>query len=516
MLSKMGVKDAFRQVAAEWDGCTKFGYVFGDFVAVDRRLVFGWRNSPGFYCLLVGAIDHAHSSTSFDDAVVTPQGLAATRHVRMDIPAAGEAPVQLPPECKVPSGQGGGATGTFWVRSYVDDTIGVEPLVCARGSRCLRASASLASDHFRLFGPPLPTDPPLLAPAKVSSWSTSLDVLGWTVDTSAMVISLTSAKLLQLSLLLEAWPPARAVASEYELRSLMGKLLHVSEVVRRGFVFVRRIIQRGVSPVRPWDERFGVSGRGKGRRKLRACVRLGPEFHDDISFWRMVMQRALGPEGGSRLSAPLLSLYCNRMFARCGAMRAEMRWGGYCLESGCWWRYDFDENVRARVRPKVFGRDDLSINFLELLAMTVTAWAFTVQAATPPDYPGASILMRGNNSSGVYWVNRCRGSREPRSDAVMRMIGCLEMRSGWCFRAKHVKGVANTLADGISRWERDSISAKLTAFRPDVNWQEQILGEAGTGLITDVVASSASADQLRPRLGERTSRVADLGTSFAG
>ena len=79
----------------------------------------------------------------------------------------------------------------------------------------------------------------------------------------------------------------------------------------------------------------------------------------------------------------------------------------------------------------------------------------------------------------------------------MRMMGCLDMRSGWCFRANHVTGVVNTLAGGISRGDRDSISAKLTAFRPDVNWQEEILGEAGIGLITDVVASSTSADQLR-------------------
>ena len=105
-----------------------------------------------------------------------------------------------------------------------------------------------------------------------------------------MAISLTSVRLLQLSLLLEAWPPARTFASEYELRSLIGKLLHVSEVVRSAKLFVRRIInQLGMSPVRPWDERFGVSGAGKGRRKLRSCVRLGPEFHDDISFWRMVV-----------------------------------------------------------------------------------------------------------------------------------------------------------------------------------------------------------------------------------
>ena len=75
-------------------------------------------------------------------------------------------------------------------------------------------------------------------------------MLGWTIDTVAMVISLTSAKVLQVSLLLEAWPPARAVASEYKLRSLMGKLVHVSEVVRPGNFFVRCIInQLGMSPV---------------------------------------------------------------------------------------------------------------------------------------------------------------------------------------------------------------------------------------------------------------------------
>ena len=162
----------------------------------------------------------------------------------------------------------------------------------------------------------------------MSSLSTSLDVLGWTIDTVAMVICL-SVKLLQLRILLEAWPPSRTVASEYELRSFMGKLSHVSEVVRPGKIFVRRIInQLGMSPVRPWDERFGVSGAGKGRRKLRACVRLGPEFHDDISFWRMVVHRALRPEGGGAGCLPNSSVCaCNRMFARCGAMRAEMRRG---------------------------------------------------------------------------------------------------------------------------------------------------------------------------------------------
>ena len=167
-----------------------------------------------------------------------------------------------------------------------------------------------------------------------------------------MVISLTSAKLLQLSIFLEVWPPARAVASEYELRSLMGKLLHVSEV-QPGFFFVRRIInQLRMSPVRPWNERFGVSGVGKGRRKLRACVRLGPEFHDDISFWRMVVQRALGPEGGGRLSAPLLSLCLQPQVRTLWSDASRDAMGGYCLESGCWWRHNLTRTCGPACAPK--------------------------------------------------------------------------------------------------------------------------------------------------------------------
>ena len=107
------------------------------------------------------------------------------------------------------------------------------------------------------------------------------------------------------------------------------------------------------------------------------------------------MQRALRPEGGGRLSAPLLSLYLQPHVRTLWSDASGEAMGGCCLESGCWWRYDFDDNVRSRVRPKVFGRDDLSINLLELLAMTVTAWAFTVQAATPPQLPRSKYSHAG-------------------------------------------------------------------------------------------------------------------------
>jgi len=121
--------------------------------------------------------------------------------------------------------------------------------------------------------------------------------------------------------------------------------------------------------------------------------------------------------------------------------------------------------------------------------MVMTAWALTVHAGAVPEYPGQSVLMRGDNQSACHWVARARGAREPRSGALMRMLGCLEMRNGWQFRAKHIKGLANTLADGISRWNRDDIANNLHSYRPDICWQEQHLGPEAVDVTSAILQS---------------------------
>ena len=110
---------------------------------------------------------------------------------------------------------------------------------------------------------------------------------------------------------------------------------------------------------------------------------------------------------------------------------------------GVWWRFEFDADVRARLREKVNGWNDLSINVLELLGMVVTAWIFVSESDILPSYARDTVLMRRDNTS--FW--------KPRSGALMRLLGCLDVGSGWCFDALHVAGVGNTIADGISRWK---------------------------------------------------------------
>lgn len=227
VLSKMDVKDAFRQVAVDAARSPVFGYLFRDLIIVDRRLQFGWRNSPGYWCLFASALEHSHRNTSFLSAVGTDQGRAATAHVVVEQPVDSARPVALHPRVVTPPGRGGGVNDDFFVEYYVDDGILVEVQHFANRGRCLTASASLASDHFHLFGERHAGDPPLLSSSKVSSWNTRLTVLGWDIDTIAMTISLPEEKLTQLHDLLAAWPAGRRFAVESELRTLIGKLLHV-------------------------------------------------------------------------------------------------------------------------------------------------------------------------------------------------------------------------------------------------------------------------------------------------
>ena len=95
----------------------------------------------------------------------------------------------------------------------------------------------------------------------------------------------------------------------------------------------------------------------------------------------------------------------------------------------------------------------------------------------------------------------------------MRMLGCLEKRSGWYFRAKHVKVDANMSADGVSRWERDNVN-RQREYRPEINWQEQDLGQTGRDLCTGIMASSTSVSQLRTRLSALTCHLSGLGSNF--
>lgn len=233
---------------------------------------------------------------------------------------------------------------------------------------------------------------------------------------------------------------------------------------------------------------------------------VGPPFHDELDFWRWLVGRGLALRGGY-LCSPMYNIVLRPPTLSVFTDASKSALGGYCTQTGQYFRYDLSAEEQSRFvgsSTLVVGVNDISINVLELLGMFVGAWLLVVQQQRAPVAASDCVLLRGDNEASVAWIQRCRGGNEPRSGALMRMLGALEVSSGWFFRASHVSGVLNSLADGISRWNPADVHANLCAASPHIPWQAVDLGRKGRELCSSVLGSNSCAAHLRQHLRELT------------
>ena len=114
--------------------------------------------------------------------------------------------------------------------------------------------------------------------------------------------------------------------------------------------------------------------------------------------------------------------------------------------------------------------------------MVLTAWVMHELVGYRPESKGDPILMRGDNFAAVTWANRCGRARDKRAGLMMRMLGRLEIQGGLTYDAKHIPGVQNTLADGISRWPRSELADSVRQLTNTDDWSEQSVGARGERL----------------------------------
>ena len=140
----------------------------------------------------------------------------------------------------------------------------------------------------------------------------------------------------------------------------------------------------------------------------------------------------------------------------------------------------------------------LTINVLALLGMAMVAFVMIVIRKDRPGRVGEPALMRGDRSPAVQWVKNCKeGKGEVTSGGMMTILEVLEKIGGWCFQAKHVSGVENELADGITRWKEDEIQSRLTKECPAFPWQAQELGPEGGGKCSEILHAATDLGGLR-------------------
>ena len=217
-------------------------------------------------------------------------------------------------------------------------------------------------------------------------------------------------------------------------------------------------------------------------------VYLTEEFMADVEWWRWCLTEGLAGRG-EEVAAPFFRFVKQpHKMTRFSDASFEAV-GGLCLETEVYWRYNLTGEERARtVRSRSREHVNwLSINVLELLGMVMTAFVMIVIRKDRPGRVGEPVLMTGDSSSTVQWVKNYKGGKgEVRWGGMMRIFGVLEQIGGWCIQAKHVRGVENGLADGMTRWKEHEIQSRLTKECPAVLWQAQELGPEGKGMCSEI------------------------------
>ena len=177
------------------------------------------------------AAAHSHQNTTVESAEILFEGKVMMSHVKITEPWEIGRPRQVPSCVRVKNEDipRGGPHELFFATEDVHDFIMARVQADPTNQSALVASVSLASDHIRLFGPGEAGATPILAPKKSTDWDTTVNLLGFTVNTHILRISVMEGKIAAIRLTLEQlWPLARKQASAQEVLSVAGKLWNLT------------------------------------------------------------------------------------------------------------------------------------------------------------------------------------------------------------------------------------------------------------------------------------------------
>lgn len=283
---------------------------------------------------------------------------------------------------------------------YLDDffTLGAPGTEeCAKNMRIMKALCEL-------LGIPL-------SPEKCLGPLLILIYLGFEFDTMRMEIRLPKEKLDRIRKLIREWA-GKASCSVQQLESLIGKLQHVSAVVRPGRSFLHRMIA------------LLTAARKRGRF---VPIRLNKEFQTDIAWWNDFLMDWNG--------ISLMRLLAKEPTQVTVTTDASGSWGcgRYILPGNQWFFWQWDHRIQSE-----------PIAVKELFPILLAA------ALYGPLWQGCTILCRCDNMA-VVSVLKSRYASDRRLMHLLRLLFFLESHFHFYVVAQHLPGRHNSLADSISR-----------------------------------------------------------------
>ena len=247
--------------------------------------------------------------------------------------------------------------------------------------------------------------------SKLEALSTCLSFLGIEVDTVASQLRLPLSKLFKLKQELSHCLHHKCI-SKCELESLAGLLQFASKIIRPGHSFLRQIYAMQSIGSHPGHH-----------------VHLNSAARADITWWYFFADHWNG------VSMLWDSLFINPEFTMFSD--ASGSWG-----CGAVWR------VIGFIVHGQLPSNPLSIAVKELVPVVLPAAIFGQQ------WQGHLIQFSVDNMSVVHIVNSTY-SKDPHLMHMIRVLVFLATYFNFWFRAEHIRGKHNNLADTLSRNNRD-------------------------------------------------------------
>jgi hypothetical protein len=284
-----------------------------------------------------------------------------------------------------------------------------------------------------------------LAEEKTEGPKTILTFLGIVIDTDKMVIRIPDQKIIELRNLLLNVLQRRKVTLR-ELQSLVGSLNFCAKAIPSARAFNRRFC----------DAMCGI-------KYPSHFIRVTLGMKSDLCVWLDFIHKfngSLNFMDVDWLSNDQLHLYTD------SAGNQELGCGVYL--HGQWAYFGWPESWKS---PDIMA----DITFLELVPIVLAVFLFKIQ------FLDKKIVLHTDNKALVSILNK-KSSRSPRVMELIRPLVLLSMINNIYFKACHIDGYNNAIADSISRkqWSR------FRALAPKSHQQPAPIPEDFTKMILEL------------------------------
>ena len=475
LLYKDDINSAFHRGRYHPDIAAAFAYVWGEWLIIAIGLIFGARNSPGWFCIL---------SELRADIAANYEGLqeAPLHHLvrKINIPEnpSGKVAATFSPAEADAINPGTTATTPTHHATFVDDNLMAE--IQAR----IRLSIQRSSDScYMMFGHPERgiLTPSLSEEKFVASAAWRMDQLGLDIDTRRMLVIYPLPKRTALLACIDAgWAPG-ALHTQREVATLLGHTRTASTILPLGSYFSIRIQQWLNACLAKLDQALtqDISATARTRAVWRTAkrFRVPSTVAGDIEYVRQLL---LSPAADTIWSRPIGLLIPRTPHMTSLTDASYEGLGGWCTAFDFKWRISSSDLASLgwpvltaepeRYKPLPQGM--LHINVLEFIAVFINTWLAIRILLTRDLPPGGWVLrFRADNTSALGWMAHASRTRRPAIQNLARAYAALltfAAPSSFTVSSDHIPGVDNDAADALSRPDQFPTWSSATKISPEL------------------------------------------------